>query len=96
MILHTLSASPASAAYRDCLKLARPGDALVLMGDGVYCALAETSACAELQATALALYILDEDARIAGIADIPSGISRIDMDALVGLTEKFPRQQAWY
>ena len=40
MILHTLNASPSSAAFTDCVSIMAKGDALVLMGDGVYAALA--------------------------------------------------------
>ena len=96
MILHTLNASPSSAAFHDCLKVIHTGDAVVLMGDGVYAALKETDACMELQAKDVELYILDADALLAGVTEPASGMHSIDMDGLVALTERFPRQQAWY
>ena len=96
MILHTLSASPASAAYRDCLALLQPGDALVLMGDGVYAALVGTDAADDLAARNIELYVLDTDARLAGITGVAPGIDVIDMVDLVHLSERYPRQQAWY
>ena len=96
MILHTLNASPSSAAFQDCLKVAHRGDAVVLMGDGVYAALEGTPACLEIQAKNIELFILGADALLAGIIEPASGIQTIEMDGLVALTERYPRQQAWY
>jgi tRNA 2-thiouridine synthesizing protein B len=96
MILHTLNASPSSAAFHNCLKVLHSGDAVVLMGDGVYAALRETVACIALQEKKVELFILSADAALAGVTEPAPGIHTIDMDGLVGLTEQFPRQQAWY
>jgi tRNA 2-thiouridine synthesizing protein B len=96
MILHSLTASPSSAAFEDCLKVARAGDAVVLMGDGVYAAIDATHACRALQAANLEVFILGSDALLAGVTRPASEFRSIDMDELVVLTEKFPRQQAWY
>ena len=96
MILHSLNASPASAAYRDCLAYLQPGDALVLMGDGVYAAMAGTGAADELAGRNVELYALDTDARLAGITELALGVHMIDMRELVRLSERYPRQQAWY
>ncbi|MBP6724956.1 MAG: hypothetical protein KA137_08950, partial [Halioglobus sp.] len=49
MTLHTLNASPASAVFADCLRLLAPGDALLLLGDGVYAALEGTAARSALR-----------------------------------------------
>ena len=51
MILHTLNASPSSIAFMDCVNIIAKDDALVLMGDGVYAALADTDASKALQDT---------------------------------------------
>lgn len=96
MILHTLNASPSSAAFQNCLKVAQRGDAVVLMGDGVYAALHDTVACIALQEKEVELFVLGVDALLAGVTEPAPGIHTIDMDGLVSLTEKFPRQQAWY
>jgi len=96
MILHTLNASPSSAAFSECLRIIDAGDALVLMGDGAYAALANTDASRALQCTGAALYVLAADAQASGVSDVADGVGRIDMDGLVALTEDFPRQQAWY
>jgi tRNA 2-thiouridine synthesizing protein B len=96
MILHTLNASPSSAAFQNCLMVLHSGDAIVLMGDGVYAALPGTNACAALQEKKAEFFILGVDAALAGVTEPASGIQTITMDGLVELTEKFPRQQAWY
>ena len=51
MILHTLNASPSSSAFTDCLKTIAEGDAVVLMGDGVYAAIEHTDASKVLEDT---------------------------------------------
>ena len=96
MILHTLNASPSSAAFTDCVSIMVKGDALVLMGDGVYAALAGTEASKTLQQTDASLYIMTADALAAGVTNLAAAVSRIDMEGLVTLTEQFRRQQAWY
>jgi tRNA 2-thiouridine synthesizing protein B len=96
VILHTLNASPASAAFTDCLRLIAPADALLLLGDGVYAALAGTAPRAELDACGAALYALGDDAAAAGVLARLEGITVVDIDGFVELSEQFPRQLAWY
>jgi tRNA 2-thiouridine synthesizing protein B len=96
MILHTLNAPPSSSAFNDCLRLAQSTDALVLLGDGVYAALTGTEALSAIQASGAELYLLQRDAVAAGITGAAPDVTAITMDELVALTERFPRQQAWY
>ncbi len=96
MVLHTLNASPASAAFADCLRLAAPDDALLLLGDAVYGALTGTDSRLALEACAAPLYVLHEDAAAAGILERVDGAVCVDIDGFVELTERFPRQLAWY
>ena len=96
MILHTLNAAPSSSAFDDCLGVVRAGDAVVLMGDGVYVALAGTKAWGEIQATGVEVYLLDSDALAAGVTALAGAAEFIDMDGFVALTERYPRHQAWY
>ena len=96
MILHTLNASPSSSAFYDCVKVVHAGDAVVLMGDGVYAALEKTKECDALLARGAELYLLIPDALAAGIDKPAVRFKRIDMDGFVTLTERFHRQQAWY
>ena len=96
MILHTLNASPASAAFADCLKVLQREDAVVLMGDGVYAAIDGTHACTALQASGGEIFLLGADARLAGVVTAVASIQSIEIEELVVLTERFPRQLAWY
>ena len=97
MILHTINAGPSSSALGDCMAIAASSDAVLLLGDGVYAALKDTAACAQLQNCGAALYALQADAAAAGVLGLlAEGIKLIDMDGFVTLSETFPRQQAWY
>ena len=96
MVLHTLSGSPESSAFADCLRLISPGDALLLMGDGVYCGLAATVPYEALHNCGAALYVLETDAMAAGVLERIGDITVIDIEEFVGLSEEFPRQLAWY
>ena len=97
MLLHTLHAPPDSPPFRDCLALAADGDAVLLLGDGVYAALEGSAACDQLRACPATLYYLDEDAAARGVgAGLWTGVAPLDMDGFVKLTEQFQRQMAWY
>ena len=96
MILHTLNASPGSAAFSDCLRIITAGDALLLMGDGVYAVIANSDAATALQASGAELYVLAADAKAAAVNNFVEGVTRVDMGGFVALSERFPRQQAWY
>lgn len=96
MILHTLNAPPDSAAFRQCLGLLAPGDALLLLGDGVYGAIAGSDARAALDAAYVELHVLHPDAEAAGVHTQLGGANTVDMDGFVALSERFARQLAWY
>ena len=97
MILHTLNASPSSPAFADCMRLLRKGDALLLLGDGVYAAIAGTPACTALKNTGAELYLIQSDADAAGLLNrIDDTLAHVDYEGFVALTERFPNQQAWY
>ncbi|MEH6582168.1 MAG: sulfurtransferase complex subunit TusB [Halioglobus sp.] len=97
MILHTLNTGTDTAAFRDCLNLASASDAILLMGNGVYAALDRTTASASLQATGAEIFVLESDARAAGIVSrIPKFASLVDFEGFVSLTVRFDRQLAWY
>ncbi|MEZ5573131.1 MAG: sulfurtransferase complex subunit TusB [Halioglobus sp.] len=95
MILHMLNASPSSTAFRDCVKVMQAGDAIVLMGGGIYAMLEGTEAFAALTGRGVKINVLAADAKAAGVV-VPPGVEDIDMDGLVLLTEQFSRQLAWY
>ena len=96
MVLHTLNATPTSAAFSDCLRLLGADDELLLMGDGVYAALADTESCEALIDRDASVYLLDSDVGAAGIGERLGTGTVIDMAGFVELTERFERQLAWY
>ena len=96
MILHTLAASPSCAAFDNCLRLAAPGDAILLLGDGVYAALADTGPLAQLASCGAEVFMLRADAAAAGVPAQAASVTTVDMDGFVALSERFPRQLAWY
>lgn len=96
MILHTLNASPSSPAFVDCLAVIAAGDTLLLLGDGVYAALKGSDGCAQLEACGASLHVLQSDAEAAGILQRMGSFKVIDMTGFVALSERCPRQQAWY
>ncbi|MEQ8803173.1 sulfurtransferase complex subunit TusB [Haliea sp.] len=97
MLLHTVSRSPAHTALRDCVALLGPDDALLLLGDGVYAALAGSEAAALLDASGVTVFILEADAALAGIQGrLLPGATVVDDDGFVALTERYSRQLAWY
>ena len=96
MVLHTLNAAPGSAAFEDCLRLAGPDDAILLLGDGVYAALPGSEAAGRLQRCAAEVLILQEDAVAAGGAIASDLSTAVDMAGFVALSERYPRQLAWY
>lgn len=97
MVLHTLNRSPDHPAFRQCLRLLAADDALLLLGDGVYAAMAGSPAAAELMASGVPVHVLQADARAAGVLDrLAEGVSVADYDGFVALSENYPRQQAWF
>ena len=96
MILHTIATTPGSAAFRDCLAMLSPEDAVVLLGDGVYAGIEKTEACDRLLETGALIHVLDADALAAGLMERLGAATVIDMDTFVSLTEHYPRQLGWY
>jgi tRNA 2-thiouridine synthesizing protein B len=96
MTLHTLNATPVSAAFADCLRLLAPGDALLLLGDGVYAAMEASPARQALDASPARVYVLQPDAAAAGVLGHIGGAELVDIDGFVALSEHYARQLAWY
>lgn len=97
MILHTLGCSPTHPAFSDCLRLLASDDTVLLLGDGVYAALAGSSAAQDLAASGARVQVLEADARAAGVLErLAEGVTIADYDGFVALSEHYPRQQAWY
>jgi tRNA 2-thiouridine synthesizing protein B len=96
MVLHTLNASPSSAAFADCLRLIASDDTLLLLGDAVYGAIIGSAARQALDASGVELCVLHEDATAAGVAKQLGGATLVDINGFVELTERLSRQLAWY
>ncbi|RLQ23061.1 sulfurtransferase complex subunit TusB [Seongchinamella sediminis] len=96
MLLHTLNCAADSEAFHDCLRTAGPEDTIVLLGEGVYRALPGTASRRDLDASPARVVVLDTDADAAGVTPRLGGLALVDMDALVALSETYPRQIAWY
>ncbi len=96
MILHTLTATAPAQAFSDCLRCAGQQDTIVLMGDGVYNAVAGSAPAQSLVQCAARVIVLDVDAAAAGLNGKLDQLAFIDMNGLVALSEDYPRQLAWY
>jgi tRNA 2-thiouridine synthesizing protein B len=73
------------------------GDALILLGDGVYAALKDTAAYVRLLDTGVELYVLQGDACAAGILKrLGNRVTVVCFDDFAALSERFTKQQAWY
>lgn len=96
MILHTLNCNDSSESFRDCLRTAQAGDAILLLGDGVYGALANSESAQALRDCPAKVMALDTDVLAAGLETRLGSTPLVDMDAFVALSEYYPRQLAWY
>jgi len=97
MLLHTLNSAPLSSATRDCCALLNKEDTVILFGNGVYCALAGSASSEALRSSGAAIYALTADVDAAGIVGaLGDQVTVIDYDDFVALSEKYPRQMAWY
>ena len=97
MLLHTLNSTPLSAATRDCCNLLGSDDAVILFGDGVYCAIAGSNSSATLSASGAAIYALAADVQAAGItARLADHVTIIDYAEFVAISVRYQRQMAWY
>lgn len=97
-VLHTLSCPPGHAHSEACLARLAAGDSLLLLGEGVYHALAGSRAADELAGQVpCPVYALQADAQAAGVLTrLTPGVAVVDEDGFVELTERHPRQLAWY
>lgn len=94
MILHTVNTSPfAHSALDSCLTYLRNGDALLLLEDGVYAALADVDAGLERAGT---VYALDADVKARGLASrLADGVEIVDYEGFVDLCTQFEKVKNW-
>ena len=94
--LHLVQASPArSDALAGCLRSVIEGDAVLLIEDGAYAALATVAAALRVP-TGVALHVLEPDARARGLAGrVHEDILGVDHDGFVRLAVAHERVVTW-
>lgn len=94
-MLHIVNKSPAhTTALASCLRLARPGSALLLIEDAVYAA-TQAEAIAPALKT-LKVYALQPDLAARGVATrVVDGVTTVDYAGFVELVATHPNNQSW-
>jgi tRNA 2-thiouridine synthesizing protein B len=97
-MLHTINKSPYShRCLAECLRACSADDAILLIEDGVYAALADSDSVESLLTKTSAVYALQPDIAARGLTDrIASEIKAIDYDGFVQLCIDQPKMMAWY
>ena len=98
-MLHIVNKSPTQArSLESCLRVALPGQAVLLIEDGVYAATKAGAASAGL-AEALArlkVYALRPDLEARGVAAaLVEGVTAVDYTGFVDLVAEHPNNQTW-
>lgn len=98
-MLHIVNKSPTqSQSLRSCLRLAKPGQALLLIEDAVYAASAAsaTEAGVAEAVTRLKVYALQPDVEARGMAGkLIGGVMAIDYAGFVDLVAEYHVNQSW-
>jgi tRNA 2-thiouridine synthesizing protein B len=98
--LHTVNKSPFDRpSLTSCLNHLMPGDAVLLIEDGVIAARKGSAFSGPLEAAMkdCSVYVLSPDSSARGIGDgdMVSGIETVDYGGFVGLVVKHDRTQSW-
>lgn len=96
-MLHTVNKSPfQNSALEDCLRLAREGDVILLLEDGVYAAAAGTakSSLIEQALQRHMVYAIDADLKARGLGKLIQGVRVASYGDFVDLVEQHP-VHAW-
>lgn len=98
--LHTVNKSPfANETLLSCLAHCSDGDAVLMIEDGVYGALAGSRVSDAVQARAgtVSLFVLGPDRQARGLdaEKCLNEVSDVDYDGFVDLVAKHDRTQAW-
>jgi len=99
-VLHIVNKSPFDRNSLDtCLRLARPGSAILLIEDGIYAVQEKSSAAARVQQAMEnhPVYALQPDLQARGVDEesMLDGITLVDYDGFVKLTTEFDKLQSW-
>ena len=97
-MLHTINKSPYShQCLAECLRVCGADDAILLIEDGVYAALAGSDWIQRLLEKTSAIYVLQPDAAARGLADrIATAVKAVDYAGFVQLCCEHPNMLAWY
>ncbi len=98
--LHTVNKSPfGNGAFLSCLKHCKPGDAVLLLEDGVYGAIGGSALANQVEASLgdVALYVLEGDAKARGIdaGKLLGAAKPVGYDGFVDLVTEHDRTQSW-
>lgn len=99
-LLHTVNKSPFDRnSLSDCLRRVKPGSSVLLIEDGVYGALEETSVSDQIveHNDKIKFYALGPDLSARGLSGKPliDGLTLIDYDGFVDLVEECSSVQSW-
>ena len=96
-MLHIVNKSPHQTdALRSCLRLALPGQALLLTEDAVYAATKGSAEASGLAKSALQVFVLQPDVEARGMAGrLIDGVTAIDYGGFVDLVAAHPNNQSW-
>jgi len=98
-MLHTVNKSPFERnTLKSCLAHAKPGSAVLLIEDGVYAALSDTTISEMIQQamSQVSIYALGPDLDARGVAKrVIAGIKVIGYPEFVDLVVEHPNTQAW-
>ncbi len=99
-MLHTVNKSPFERnTLQSCLRIAKPGSAILLIEDGVYAALSEGES-ADLISSRMDdfnFYVLGPDINARGLANKPvvDGLEVVDYGGFVDLAAEHDAVQSW-
>lgn len=99
-ILHTVNKSPYEKNSLDsCLRLAKPGSALLLIEDGVYASLKGAAKESQIKEAAqnIRLYVLGPDLKARGMTEerVIEGVEVVDYAGFVDLAASHDKVNAW-
>ena len=98
-MLHIVNKSHTqTTSLQSCLRLAKPGQALLLIEDAIYAATTTGAASAGLAAAmqTLKVYVLQPDVEARGMAGkLADGVTAVGYAGFVDLVAEHPNNQTW-
>ena len=98
-MLHIVNKSPFQTSTLDtCLRMAQPGNALLLIEDGIYAATVGSAAEERIRASCatLKVYALQPDMDARGVtAKLIDGVTLVDYSGFVELTAQYSTSHSW-